>query len=278
MKKIAAVMTALVLILVPILGLAQIDSTASELLHAMQKYVRETDNITVAGEHTFSLLYNGTPTTITYHDLTVTFHDPHIIHNMVDLENGEKHHLYFVQMGDEMVCFASQGTEEYQSYAEEIHQDELSPETMGELDSITHPIDAMVEASIAGEEEVTVNGTAYQCIRIEITTHVLDFVEELVHNALLANPAFDDAWSDEIEASLADMTMPMTYWIEKETGILIQYASDVTDLYAGVYAYIPDKLDGGAKYTEYKHTYQVVGVNDAEEIMIPAKYIAYTEH
>ena len=280
MKKCLSILMVFVLVTLPVLGLAEIDQAASEHLHAMQKMVRETKNLTVSGTHTFTYELNGVSTPVTYTDTTITFHDPLIIHNIVPLgtADGGQYHLYMVQQGDEMAVYASQGTEEYLSYAEKIHQDELVPETMGELDSLTHAIDAMVGAQLDGEETVSVNGVEHACTRIKMTAHVLDFVEELVHNTLLASPAFDHVWSDEIETAIADLTMPFTYWIDKETGMLVQYTYDLTEVYAGIYAYIPNEVDGGLHYTHYAHTYQVIGVNDAEEIVIPAKYIAYNEH
>jgi hypothetical protein len=280
MKKTLSAFMVLVLLALPALGLMEIDQTASNQLHAAQKMVRETKNITVSGTHSFTYEVGGVTTPITYTDTTVTFHDPLIIHNTVPLGtgDGELYHLFMVQQGDEMLVFASQGTEDYQSYAEEIHQDDLVPETMGELDSLTHGIDAMLTAQMDGEETVTVNGVDRVCVRILMTTHVLDYVEELVHNTLLANPAFDQKWSDEIEVTLAKLTMPFTYWIDKETGMLVQYTYDLTEVYNGIFAYIPDETDGGLRYTSYVHTYQVTGVNDAEDILIPAEYIAFNEH
>lgn len=279
MKKTIALLVASVLLAMPVLGLMEIDQAASDQLHAMQKMVRETDNITVSGMHSFTYEVGGVATPVSYTDETVTFHDPLIIHNMVPMgADAEMYHLYMVQQGDEMAVFASQGTEEYLSYAEEIHQDELETETMGELDSLTHAIDAMVSAQLDGEETITVDGVDRACVRILMTSHVLDYVEELVHNTLLASPAFDHKWSDEIEVALADLTMPFTYWIEKETGMLVQYTYDLTDIYNGIYAFVPDEVDSGLRYTSYVHTYQVTGVNDAEEILIPAKYIAHNEH
>ena len=281
MKRIVLVFTVLILVMVPMLGFSQvIDKAASTQLHAMQKLVRQAKNVTVVGTHTFTYVLNGTATPVTYTDKTITFNDPLIIHNMVPLgtPDGAQYHLYMVQQGDKIAVYASQGTEEYHSYAEKIHQDELDADTMGELDSLTHGIDDMIAARLSGEETVNVNGVNILCTRIEMTAHVLDFIGELVHNTLLSNPSFDPKWSDKIEVSLAKFTMPFTYWINKATGMLVQYTYDLTDIYTGIYAFIPDKIDSGLTYTKYVHSYQVTGVNDAEEISIPAKYIAFNEH
>ena len=278
MKKLLSLLTAIVLACLPLTILGEIDETAMEMLDAMQKMVRETDNITLSGTFDMEYTYKGEATSVDYTDVTVYFHDPLIIHNIGINKRGESAEFFIVQQGDEFHKFASHIDESYMTDIEEIPADELAAETMGEYDAITHIFDDLATSEIIGQETVSINGVDIACTRIATTLQADRMLEEFVHNYLLSTPNSDHAWNDAIEASLSHLTVPVDVWLNTETGFLVQYSFDYVDVIAGIYSNIDDAVDGGFTFTIYKGLYQVMGVNDAEEIVIPAQYIAYNEH
>jgi len=281
MKKLLSFMLVICLTVIPTLAMAEIDQVASEQLHTMQKLVRETDNITTAGTYEVSYMIGDEKGSLSYSDLCVNFHDPLIVHitEYPSAADQAPTELYIVQQGDKVVIYASDENRESDlPHYKEIERTEMVAETMGELDSVTHHIDSMVSAKLSGDATITVNGVDYDCVRIDIMAHVLDIIDEMVHNTLNINPAYDINWTNDIEIALADLLIPLSYWIDKETGMLVQFSSDVTEVMKGIYDFIPNEYDGGFYISDCKTTYQVTGVNDAEEICIPAKYIAYNEH
>ena len=278
MRKLQSIIILLLVVALPFAGLAEIEPAASEQLHAMQKLVRQLDNITINGVYDVEYELGGTKVPYNSSELSVIFQDPLIIHNTGTSATGEATHLYIVQQGDELVVYASHISEEYKTDAEQIEAEDLEVETMGELDAITHAMDDMVSAKTVGEETITVNGVEKACIRIAITVDVDDMLEEIIHNTLLSTPNSDHSWTDAVEKSLHHLLVPMEYWLSKEDGMVVQYTIDLSEVMSGVHAAIPDEADGGFTFTRYLATCQVFGVNDAEDIVIPAKYIAFNEH
>lgn len=278
MKKVLSLIAAIVLACLPATILGETDEAAMEMLDAMQKLVREADNITLSGTFDMEYTYRGEATSVDYTDVTVYFHDPLIIHNIGINKRGESAEYFVVQQGDEFHKYASHIDESYMTDIEEIPADEMVAETMGEYDAITHIFDDVATSKIVGQETVAVNGAEIACTRIAATLHVDRMLEELVHNYLLSTPNSDHAWNDAIKAALSHLTVPADVWLNAETGFLVQYSFDYTDVVAGIYTNIDDAVDDGFTFTIYKGVYQVTGLNDAEEIVIPAKYIAFNEH
>ncbi len=278
MRKFLSLIAVIVLACLPATVLGEVDEAAMEMLDTMQKLVREADNITISGTFDMEYSYKGEATSVGYTDVTVYFHDPLVIHNIGTNKRGETAEYFVVQQGDEFHKYASHINESYMTDIEEITADELVAETMGEYDAITHIFDAVATSVIVGEEIVSVNGADTACTRIAATIHADRLLEELVHNTLLSTPNSDHTKTDAIEAALSDLTVPVEVWINTETGFLVQYSFDYIDIIAGIYTQIDDAIDDGFTFTIYQGVYQVTGVNDAQEIMIPAKYIAFNEH
>lgn len=283
MKRTLAFLTALILALVPTLGLAEIDQRASDLLHAMQKQVRELENVTVEGTEVYTYTVGDATQTAAYEYSMVFFHNPMIIHSTFRLSGSSDPEAvmetYILQQGDEVVIYSSnESAEMTKSFVKEIESHELVPETMGEMDGWTYAIDYMVSAQVAGEEEITVKGMVNDCIRVDIMVSAADMADELVYNIGLANPTLDDTWVKELETALANVEMPYSYWINKETNMLVQYSFDNVPLTDVINHLIPDELDMGYTVTDVQSVYHVVGINDAQEIMVPAKYITYNKN
>lgn len=278
MKKFLSLFAVLVLTCLPLTMLGEVDENAATMLDAMQKMVREADNITLSGTFDMEYTYKGEATSVDYTDVTVYFHDPLIIHNIGVNKRGETAEYFVVQQGKEFHKYASHINESYMTDIEEIPADELSAETMGEYDAITHIFDDLATANIVGEETLVINGTNTDTIHIQTTLHADRILEEQVHNFLLSTPKSDRAWTDRIETALSGLTVPVDVWLDKQTGFLAQYSFNYIDIIAGIFANIDDEIDGGYTFTIYQGVYQVTDVNGAKEILIPAKYIAYNEH
>jgi len=269
MKKLISLVLVLCLCGIPVFTFAETGQSAADQLYAMQKMFDEADNVTLAGTYKMSFVQDGKEGSIYYTDVSVMFNNPTIVHiTEYPAADQEPIEMYIVQRGSRVEVFSSDETREEGMFAD----------TVDELDSGVSSIDSMVSSEFAGEETVTVNGVEHTCVRINIKAHVLDCADEAVYDNLKArNPAYTDEWAKTVAAALSDVLVPISYWIDKDTGMMVQMSADQTEFQQIFYEYISDEYDGGFVPTACSSSYQVIGMNDAQEISIPAKYIAETE-